>query len=443
MSLEHKSRERRDVDVSAQDSLVKRVTGLSLDELIEGYSFKGKQGELFIFDSGSHELKLTLETVRNELQSHTSRRGDARLREALRDIGITQLSFIMPLDSSSTEEARYWVTELDITRSLVTLSAWGTETKTLHISHLHGLQGRAIIKSIKTLERTLDELPLSQILRRLSDVCGQLFASSESSPYIAEALAPLFRIRLNLYNRAQADITALIELNEVELKQLQTELKYGAELAQAHQAQLVEALWKESARVGQICELKPELEVLSELNEDELIDLFDPVEIKRGVYEIIASASNRSELSAHLEDLLTLQRDHICHVTSARMLQSSGDAHAPQPSLTLESFIESIKRIQDHYINSQLRVGRLDLGLISRFRVTPREGRDTYPVLRSYEEVTRRERVALYRELRDHRLNLLFERGINEQYVRSLALYNVNDFYGLFYKLTDRGSKIV
>jgi hypothetical protein len=183
--------------------------------------------------------------------------------------------------------------------------------------------------------------------------------------------------------------------------------------------------------------------VLSELNQDDLIDLFDSVEIKRAVYEIIANTSNRSELSAHLEDLLALQRDHIYNVTSARMLQTLDDAHAPQLPLTLEEFIESIKRIQDHYINSQIRVGRLDLGLINRFRVVPREKRDTYPVLRSYEEVTRRERVALYLELRDHRLNLLFERGINEQYVRSLALYNVNDFYGLFYKLTDRGSKIV
>jgi len=72
----------------------------------------------------------------------------------------------------------------------------------------------------------------------------------------------------------------------------------------------------------------------------------------------------------------------------------------------------------------------------AKFRVKPRGLKMTYPLLERYQEVTRQERVALYRELHEHRLNLLFQYGVQDNHLKSLAEYSVNDFYSLLYGMT-------
>ena len=49
------------------DSVIKQKTGFSLDDIFDGYTYKGKNGDLFVSFKTNEEIQFTIEAVRSAL----------------------------------------------------------------------------------------------------------------------------------------------------------------------------------------------------------------------------------------------------------------------------------------------------------------------------------------------------------------------------------------
>ena len=188
-----------DEGVMSDKSSAVRVN-INLDELIEGYTFKRKEEELFIFGNAGHELRLTLATVQASLRQ--KREGDRakELMQRLRSYGIFRLSFDLNGHVLSLETKRYHISHFDEERRIVWLRSTDGSKRSAHLSMLQDVQATQLIRELKEIEQNFSELPLPLILQRIAWVVmgGAAFICRSILHWLRQAYAFLVKLVLKL-----------------------------------------------------------------------------------------------------------------------------------------------------------------------------------------------------------------------------------------------------
>ena len=403
---------------------------LNLDTLFKGYTFRRKEGELFVFGNQDHEISFTMDVVRRSLAQRAFEEREEKLQTRLRALNLSKRTFkLPPLDLVASSPEEYEIIRAEEQEPYLWMRAVSGDERRVHISLLRELQAHTLIAELKQIERDFSSLPLDWVLLRVDELSQDLVLDQGQASYGSRAQLAVTRVRGLMVERLEERPEELLELDERGLKKLSDALEVtvnqmGLELSR----QAYEWITLRD-RVEERRSFLRELSCLDQLNDRELVGVFEPTELRARIMRL---ASDSERLSDHLKALATEWYDRLSARTSL-----SFKRELPS-TFNLDTFVSFIFTLQDRYLNSQLRVGRDDLHLISRFQVITAPQKVTYPILRNYKEITRAERISLHRELHEHRLNLLFFKQIHDPKLRELAELNVNDFYALLYKISAR-----
>ena len=292
----------------------------------------------------------------------------------------------------------------------------------MHLSQLYDLQTDQFIAELKEIEDGFETI-LWYILSRLDHLYRQIFHVQNESTRRTNSHLVLSRLRALILERSEQCSDELSELKLDELNSLSTVLEKGLQNTPLEQFRLIQRFVNQKSKLERRKALLEDHEILSKLNEQYFISLFEPLSLK---YELINAVLESNHLSTFL-----LNKAHVLYDLLTELSSLSFKRNIPE-SFTLNSFVLFLFNLQDQFINTQLRIGRHDHNLIHRFKVKQLSSKPTLPILEHYDGITRQERVTIYRDLVEHRLNLIFAHQIQDNNLKQHAHYNVHDFYDLF-----------
>ena len=408
-----------------------------LDQLFEGYTFRRREGDLFIFGNQLHELEFTFSTVKDSLIQKRQEVKTKVLTTALESVGVFKLKFYLPQLNFSLDRNRkdhrlddeYRIVNLEDNHDYVSLISRLGEKKRVHISLILKQQANEWINELKEIEKGFDALSLKFIVQRISTLKDYLNHESSQTTWQDEASLTQARICVLIIERLEHNEQELLSLFTEELQLLQQLLLKEIDLLQGRDIREIQKFQQQAKRVTNYLMLLKESVCYSLLNEKELLDLFRPIQLRDNILRAII---DQIDLKGFIKEQVTTCYQYLTDMTGLSLQQLTPDLS------DIDSFISFIFDVQDLYINSQLRVGKNDFSLIKRFRITATKHKVSYPLLKSHQELTRHERLKLHQELIDYRLNLIFDKQLNEETLKYLAKYNVNDFYDLFYKISTK-----
>ena len=414
---------------SPLDTIKDRV-GVSLDELFEGFQFVRKEGIHFVFSDGLHEMKFNLSSVKRALAQRVEEERNEELLGQLKTLGLYRVSFVLP-SLSLTEEANCQgvIKALNSDHTHAILAIEGRGQREVHLSLLRDLQAERLIRELKDLETGFVLLTLGYSVKRIREITEQLFHSKNESSRTLEAKFTLSRLRALILERLVQKPEELRGLRYTQLLELRDEMEEGLAHLGTDGMGLISLYMTQLERLSARIELLSQSDHLHRINSEEFLDLFSPDELREELLEALIEQESISEFLCSSFDrcLQHAQKraDRVFQLVTPSMLD-------------LPQFVEKLFDLQAHYLNTQLRIGRLDFSMIRRFKVLVTEEGDTLPILRDYEGITAEERLNLYQELVDHRLNLLFSHQIIDHKLREYAHDNVQAFYKIFYQLTHK-----
>ncbi len=422
------------MDVKTVDykALLKEKTGICLDELYEGYAFKRKEGRMFIFENEDqeHELAFTMSTVQDSFYQRVQEERITDLQNQLDELGIYKLSFDLPgLALEDPSVINFKVDAIDENHQFVQLKDQQGELKRIHLSQLYDLQTDQLISELKEIEDGFWSLSLGYVLSRVHHLHTQIFHIQNESNRRAHSHLVLSRLRILVLERAEQGKDELSDLNLDELNILSDVLEKGLQNTALGQFRLIQRFVGQKSKIERRKTLLQDHDILAKLNEQYFISLFEPLNLK---YELINAILESNQLASFLEDKAHALYDLIGELSSLSLKRK---LHS---NLSINDFVMFLFNLQDQFINTQLRVGRHDHSLIQRFRVKSFTSKLTLPILEDYDGITRQERVTIYKELVEYRLNLMFAYQLHDQQLKQNAHYNVHDFYDLFYKMTNQ-----
>ena len=413
-----------------RSDVFKEKLGVSLDELFEGFRFVRKEDGHFVFSDGVDEIKFNLASVKRALSQRVEEERNAALLVQLVALGLFRVSFTLPSLSLIDEgETHAVIQSLNETNTHAVLEVERGENRQVHLSLLRDLQSERLIRELKELELGFLLLTLGYTVKRLKEISEQLFHPQNESARVQEAGLTLMRLRRLIVERLDEQAGELRGLSYSQLNDLRDELEEGLAQVGTGEMVLLTLYMSQLESVGARIKILAQSEHLHRLNNDNLIELFSPDDLRE---DLIEAMINAEEINQTLRERL-----HRCMCAVRDRSDRTFTIKVPD-QMDLSGFVERLFELQTNYINTQLRIGRLDFALIRRFRVMIVEEGNTSPILRDYKGVTSHERLNLYRELIEHRLNLLFTYQLVDQNLRDHAHYSVNDFYRIFYQLTNQ-----
>ena len=395
----------------------------ALGELFEGYEFARKEGEVFVFTDGQSEFHVSREAVKSALMQQSNEQEMNALQERLLRQGVIRPRVVL-FSYEANSEISYKVVGLDERGDYASLKSDNGESRQVHISQLHRAQTASLHQELKSLETAFWSLPLQSIVQQV--VMLHELLAQQRAHWASElgGLSVSWRLKVLLSERILTQLDELDEVSMLCLTQLQKEL----DLAQIETGVLPVTMIKEIKRAQKLIEGRltylQEAEAIELLHVDELIEIFEPEQVKDDIKHSLLKGDS---LTLTLHTILDRLHHRLSELSAIQF-----PTHK-QKLQGVNDFVQALFTLQDRYLKTQLRVGRQDIDLIARYQVSWVTERTTYPILNGDEEVTRLERLHLYRELYQHRLLLLFKHHIHDEYIRSLAEYNVIDFYSLFY----------
>ena len=420
------------MDVKTLDykALLKEKTGICLDEIYEGYSFKRKEGRLFIFENEQyeHELAFTMSTVQDSFYQRVQEERTTDLQMKLDELGIYKLSFDLPDLSLKAYSVAFRVDAIDENHKFVQLKDAQGEIKRIHLSQLYDLQTDQFINELKEIESDFWSLSLGYILSRVNHLYRQIFHIQNESHRRANSQLVLSRLRTLILERIERSQDELSELHMNELVTLSVTLERGLQTTPLDQFKLIQRFVSQKSKLERRKALLEDHDVLSKLNEQYFIPLFDPLSLK---YELINAVLE----SEHLDHFL-LNKAHTLYELITELSSLSFKRNIPT-NLDLNRFVLFLFDLQDQFISTQLRIGRNDHRLIHRFKLNRLSNKITLPILETDDGTTRQERVTIYQDLVEHRLNLMYVYQIQDEDLKQHARYNVHDFYDVLYKINN------
>lgn len=408
---------------SSFDSIIKAKTGFGLDDIFDGYKFKRKNGENFVFHNDMHEIQFTIQALRSALLDKIEEKNLSDLLKRLNKKGIFKQKFdLLNFRTQSLNE--YRVHQIEENSPYITMKDVDGNFRNVHFTLLQDEQTKHLIENLKTIEHDFDNLDLTFILKSIKRICEQVFHPANESNRAPDINPTLLRLKILILDRLENSEFDLTELSPCELKELQDEINFSKKLVDPANKPLLRGFNKANFKVQKQIQISETINMLNTLNHDDFLEIFDIEKLKTKLIFDISILENN-------QDIFDFNYNRI-HET----IELKTNISFKKPSEKIESaenFIENLNNLQRKYINTQLRVGSKDLELILRFNLDTNFENSSYSILQEHIEITDRERFELHKELVEHRLLLLFKMGITDEYFKELARINVNDFYRFIY----------
>ena len=231
-------------------STLKQKVGVDLNEIFEGYLFKRKEGERFIFGNEDHEVSFTLDAVRRSLKQKVDESRVETLHRRLKSLGISRQHFALPhLTLSADEPLEYEVVTVEGDSDYLWLRSEFGDQRRVHASILRDLQTHTVVAELKRLEADFESLPLDFILLRVDEMHQDLAHQSKLTHLDLGDSLTSARIRGLLAERISEHPDELNELKESNLRRLSDELKRGIDGVGADQTRIVSTLIAQRAHV--------------------------------------------------------------------------------------------------------------------------------------------------------------------------------------------------
>lgn len=405
------------------DSVIRAKTGFGLDDIFDGYKYKGKNGERFIFKNEIHEIQFTIDAVRSALMDKIEEKKVFDFQKQLKEKGLYRLRFnLLNFRTQSLNE--YRVHEIEENSPYITMKDVDGTIRKVHFSLLQDQQTKELIEELKQIEEEFDKLELIYILKSIKRICEQVFDPANESNRTSDIHPTLLRIKVLILEKMENSSFDLSELSIEELTELKEEIEFSLKLVQPSNKKLLQEFNSASLIIKKQIQNLQTIKTISLLNQDNFLEIFEIEKLKTKLIFDISILNNQEDIFNYnyirIHELLELKinisfKKPIDKITNADM------------------FIEKLQILQIKFINTQLKVGAEDLDLLARFDVVQKSNSIAHSILQDYNGITDQERFALHKELVDHRLLLLFKSGINDEYFKELARINVNDFYRFIY----------
>lgn len=409
--------------------IIKEKTGVEFSEIIEGYDFVGKNEEYFVFENKYQEtINLTIEALRSEIRSKVKEKEEYEVYEKLRKKGIFRVNFDLFNLNNQLKET-FHIINVENESDLIVLENLKHEKRIVHFSLLQNEQTQILIDEAKTLEESFNELELKYILKRIKEICEQVFHPTNQSTKVSNIHPTLLRLKVLILGKLESQEIDLNNMTPQEILELKEEIEFSISLVDPSNHRLLKAFR------DQINLLNQKIETINFQSELEKIDRrkFHPIfEIDLMKAKILQKINlNNQTLTQILQDTLISVYVKIESITGMTFKRTNIEI------LNLQDFLDSLENLHSRYVNTQLKIGYLDSMLITRFQVETCSDRQTYGILENYDNITESEKLALLNELIEHRLLLLFQNAFNssDQYFKDLAQNNVLEFYKIFYEI--------
>ncbi|MBT5346884.1 hypothetical protein HOJ01_00120 [bacterium] len=405
------------------DSVIRAKTGFGLDDIFDGYKYKGKNGEKFIFKNEIHEIQFTIDAVRSALMDKIEEKKVFDFEKQLKKKGLYRLRFnLLNFRTQSLNE--YRVHEIEENSPYIIMKDVDGTIRKVHFSLLQDQQTKELIEELKQIEEEFDKLELTYILKSIKRICEQVFDPLNESNRTSDIHPTLLRIKVLILEKMENSTFDLSELSIEELTELKEEIEFSLKLVEPSNKKLLQEFNSASLIIKKQIQNLQTIKTISLLNQDNFLEIFEIEKLKTKLIFDISILNNQ-------EDIFNYNYIRIHELLE---LKTNISFKKPSHKITnADMFIEKIQILQIKFINTQLKVGAEDLDLLARFDVVQRSNSIAHSILQDYNGITNQERFALYKELVDHRLLLLFKSGINDEYFKELARINVNDFYKFIY----------
>ena len=405
------------------NSIIKEKTGFSLDEIFEGFKYSGKKGDLFVFSSEELDIQLNIDAVRNGIKEKVFEKEMNELKLALSTKGIFKISFDI-INFSMQRKVPYTVSKASCDSDYILLIDENQNTRDVHYSLLQDEQTKDLLCEIRQIERDFDKLSLNYVLKSIKRICEQVFHPANQSSRANDIHATLLRLKILILEKLEDSDFDISEFTIDELQELKEEISFSINLVDPSNTRLLSEFNKAIKSIDrQIVGLEIQ-EELNSLNEENFLEIFEINKLKsKLVYDLSKQENNEEVFSENYFRI---------HQT----VESKTGISFKNPSQEIFDFnglIDNLYILQTKFVNSQLKVGHQDSDLLIRFNVIKKDTKNCYPILQDYNGITEKERMELHKELVEHRLLLLFQMGITDEYFKELARINVNDFYRIFY----------
>jgi len=345
------------------------------------------------------------------------------LKLALSTKGIFKISFDI-INFSVQRKVPYKVSKASCDSDYILLIDENNNEREVHYSLLQDNQTKDLINEIRQIERDFHQLSLNYVLKSIKRICEQVFHPENQSSRANDIHATLLRLKILILEKLEDSDFDISEFTIDELQELKEEISFSINLVDPSNTRLLSEFNKAIKSIDrQIVGLEIQ-EELNSLNEENFLEIFEINKLKsKLVYDLSKQENNEEVFSENYFRI---------HQT----VESKTGISFKNPSQEIFDFnglIDNLYILQTKFVNSQLKVGHQDSDLLIRFNVIKKDTKNCYPILQDYNGITEKERMELHKELVEHRLLLLFQMGITDEYFKELARINVNDFYRIFY----------
>src|SRR5210317_255855 len=386
--------------------LFKSKYGFDLDEIYEGYTFKGKNEHNFIFKSDIEYISKTID----QLKIAISEKVKSNLTASLEELGIFYDNFNL-INFYNQQTSLHRIIGFDKEKGLVHLED-GTKTRrTVHITLLQNEQTKYLINELREVEYSFNKFDLKCVLREIQTICEKVFHPSNESNLRNDIQPTLLRIKVKILEKLNSEDINISELNMNELEALKAELDFSKSLVDISNTRLLKAFDYQILRIENKISSFMNAREIDEFNHENFLEIFLIDKIKSSLLTKLETTDDKTILFNKKYEIIK-RNIELKSGLSFRKLDSNIN--------NIAEFIEKLYDLQNRYINSQLKIGKHDTLLISRFEVEAIDNRDYFSILENFEGITNIERFNLHKELVEHRLNLLFHNNIHDQHFKDL-----------------------
>ena len=216
--------------------LFKSKYGFDLDEVYEGYTFKGKNEHNFIFKSDTDLISKTID----QLKIAISEKVKSNLTANLEELGIFYDNFNL-INFYNQQTSLHRIIGFDKEKGLVHLEDETKTTRTVHFTLLQNEQTKYLINELREVEYSFNQFDLKCVLREIQTICEKVFHPSNESNLRNDIQPTLLRIKVKILEKLNSEDLDISELNMNELEALKAELDFSKSLVDTSNTRLLKA----------------------------------------------------------------------------------------------------------------------------------------------------------------------------------------------------------
>ena len=277
------------------DSVIRAKTGFGLDDIFDGYKYKGKNGEKFIFKNEIHEIQFTIDAVRSALMDKIEEKKVFDFEKQLKKKGLYRLRFnLLNFRTQSLNE--YRVHEIEENSPYIIMKDVDGTIRKVHFSLLQDQQTKELIEELKQIEEEFDKLELTYILKSIKRICEQVFDPLNESNRTSDIHPTLLRIKVLILEKMENSTFDLSELSIEELTELKEEIEFSLKLVEPSNKKLLQEFNSASLIIKKQIQNLQTIKTISLLNQDNFLEIFEIEKLKTKLIFDISILNNQEDI---------------------------------------------------------------------------------------------------------------------------------------------------